>query len=78
MEFIHISAWNPNDLLVPIESPNDSALLSLNGNVVSFSANSSSKWEESKRGRKKEICCSNKSCRGKLQLKRSSKKKKST
>lgn len=35
MEFIHISAWNPNDSLVPIESPNDRALLSLNGSAVS-------------------------------------------
>lgn len=35
MEFIHISAWNPNDSLGPIESPNDRAPLSLNGSVAS-------------------------------------------
>lgn len=35
MEFIHISAWNPNDSLVPIESPNDRAALSLSGSAAS-------------------------------------------
>lgn len=35
MEFIHISAWNPNDPLVPIENPNDRAPLLLNCSIVS-------------------------------------------
>lgn len=56
MEFIHISAWNPNDPLVPIENPNDRAPLLLNCSIVShFMPTPSSKWEEAKRGRKKEI-----------------------
>lgn len=35
IEFIHISAWNPNDPLVPIESPNDRTPLPLNCSIVS-------------------------------------------